>query len=141
MSGGADEYVMGNIVSPDGTTMMSGNSTSSNSGYTGIIYDSGNYTQYTGSQNYPEEKYYDKYSFSIGNTQSIRSKLGDAIKEVLNTSSEGWYSDYSNLANCDGPWFTRGGYYGYGSNAGAFLSLNLYGRASTSYSSRLVITP
>ena len=42
MSGGAYDYVMGNIVSNDGTTMMSGNDTDYNSGYTGIIYDSGN---------------------------------------------------------------------------------------------------
>ena len=141
MSGGAMDYIMGNIVSSDGSTMMSGNSSSSNSGYTGIIYDGGNYTTYTGTYSYPEDKYYDKYSFGTSTSQRIRSKLGDAIKEVYNTSNYGWYSDNSNLAVYYGPWFNRGGVYAFGSNAGAFYSDNYYGSAHTGYSSHLVITP
>ena len=141
MSGGSFEYVMGNTVSPDGTTMMSGNSSSSNSGYTGIIYDGGNFTTYTGTYSYPEDKYYDKYSYGRSDSQRIRSKLGDGIKEVLNASNYGWYSDYSYLANSDLPWFGRSGLYDLGSNAGAFYSGSDYGNAYTVYSSRLVITP
>ena len=141
MSGGARDYVMGNIVSSDGTTMMSGNSSSSNSGYTGIIYAGGNYTSYTGTYSYPSSKYYDKYSFGTSASQRIRSKLGDGIKEVLNTSSRGWYSDYSYLAYSNSPWFNRGGSYDYGSLAGAFSSYSNSGSASTYISSRLVITP
>ena len=141
MSGGSYEYTMSNIVSPDGTTMMSGNSSSSNSGYTGIIYDGGNFTTYTGTYSYPEDKYYDKYSYGRSDSQRIRSKLGDGIKEVLNTSSKSWYSDYSYLARYDRPWFIRSGNYNIGSNAGAFNSNHSYGNAITSNSSRLVITP
>ena len=141
MSGGAIDYVMGNIVSNNGTTMMSGNSTSSNSGYTGIIYDRGNYTSYTGTYNYPETKYYDKYSYGTSSSQRIRSKLGDGIKEVLNTSSLGWYSDISNLAYSYYPWFYRGGDFNGGSGAGMFISSYDFGNAYTIYSSRLVITP
>ena len=140
MSGGAFEYVMGNIVSNDGTTMMSGYSTSYNSGYTGIIYDSGSYSSYTGTYSYPENKYIDKYSFGTSYTQRIRSKLGDALKEVYNTSY-GWYSDYSYLAGSGYPWIYRGGYYSYGSIAGVFYSGNYFGKASSDSSSRLVITP
>ena len=140
MSGGAYEYVMGNIVSNDGTTMMSGYSTSYNSGYTGIIYDSGSYSSYTGTYSYPENKYIDKYSFGTSYTQRIRSKLGDALKEVYNTSY-GWYSDYSYLAGSGYPWIYRGGYYSYGSIAGVFYSGNYFGKASSDSSSRLVITP
>ena len=140
MSGGAFEYVMGNIVSNDGTTMMSGDDTDYNSGYTGIIYDSGNYTTYTGTYSYPENKYIDKYSFGTSYTQRIRSKLGDALKEVYNTSY-GWYSDYSYLAGSGYPWIYRGGYYSYGSIAGVFYSGNYFGKASSDSSSRLVITP
>ena len=141
MSGGSYEYVMGNIVSPDGTTMMSGYSTGRNSGYTGILHDGENYTSYTGTYSYPEDKYYDKYSFGTSNSQIIRSKLGDGIKEVLNTSSRSWYSDFSNLARSNYPWFYRSGNYNYGSNAGAFYSNDSYGNASSINSSRLVITP
>ncbi len=141
MSGGSLEYIMGNIVSTDGTTMMSGNSTSSNSGYTGIIYNGGNYTSYVGTYNYPEGKYYDKYSYGTGPYQIIRSKLGDGIKEVLNTSSSGWYSDYSKLAYSSYPWFDRGGGYYDASDAGVMSSNYANGYASTDSSSRLIITP
>ena len=141
MSGGSYEYTMSNIVSPDGSTMMSGYSTDINSGYTGIIYNSGSYTSYTGTYTYPDTKYYDKYSFGTSNSQRIRSKLGDGIKEVLNTSSRSWYSDYSNLAYSGYPWFNRSGGYNDGSNAGAFYSGYHYGFASAYNSSRLIITP
>ncbi len=140
MSGGAYNYVMGNIVSNNGSTMMSGYTTSQNSEYTGIIYASGSYTSYTGTYTYPDTKYYDKYSFGTSQSQRIRSKLGDGIKETYNTSSYGWYSDNSSLAISYGPWFIRGGHYSYGSSAGVFYSGSYFGNASTDYSSRLVIT-
>ena len=122
-------------------TMMSGYDPSYNSGYTGIVYDDGLYTPNTeGIYSYPNAKYYDKYSFGTSDKQRIRSKLGDSIKEVLNTSSEGWYSDSSYLADSLNPWFKRGGFYGYRSNANMFDSISDYGDANGS-SSRLVITP
>ena len=139
MSGGAYEYTMSNTVSTDGTTMMSGYTSSQNSGYTGKIYDSGNYTAYTGID-YPNNKYYDKYSFSTSNLSRIRSKLGDGIKEVYN-GSKGWYNDDSDLAYSTSPWFRRGGLYHYGASAGVFNSYSNYGNAASYNSSRLVITP
>ena len=141
MSGGAFEYVMGNIVSKDGTTMMSGDMTSRNSGYTGILYESGTYTSYTGTYSYPEDKYIDKYSFGTSNTQRIISKLGDAVKEVYNTGNSGWYRDGSYLARYNRPWFDRGGHHETSSTAGVFYSNNYYGDVGQYYSSRLVITP
>ena len=120
MSGGARDYVMGNIVDSYGTTMIAGDS-----GFT----------------TYPDAKYYDKYSYGTSTSQRQRSKLGDGIKEVLNTSSLGWYSDYSNLASSINPWFYRGGDFNYGSSAGMFSSDDYSGNAYTNYSSRLVITP
>ena len=47
MRGGSFDYTMANIVNTDGTTMMSGYSSSQNSGYTGLLYDSGNYGWYS----------------------------------------------------------------------------------------------
>ena len=120
MSGGAYDYVMGNIVSSDGTTMIAGSS-----GFT----------------TYPDTKYYDKYSYGRSTSQRIRSKLGDGIKEVLNTSSRSWYSDSSYLADSNYPWFNRSGSYYIGSYAGAFNSYYNLGYAHAYYSSRLVITP
>ena len=121
MSGGAWEYTMANIVSDDGTTM---------------IPDSSGYTTST----YPNSKYYDKYSFSIKNTSRMRSKLGDGIKEVYN-SSKGWYGDNSYLASSSGSWFDRSGCYSSGAYVGAFYSDSNFGNADSNYSSRLVITP
>ena len=138
MSGGADEYTMANIVSNDGTTMMSGYKTSSNSGYTGKVYDSGNYTSYTGVA-YPNNKYYDKYSYGTS-YELTRSKLGDGIKEVYKGLA-GWYSDYSYLADSTYPWFLHSCGYSNGANAGAFYSNCSNGNAGSDKSSRLIITP
>ena len=90
--------------------------------------------------NYPNNKHYDKYSFSTSNTSRIRSKLGDGIKEVYKGST-GWYSDSSNLAYSNDPWFLRGGYYHSGSSTGVFLSDSYNGKGTSFGSSRLVITP
>jgi len=139
MSGGAFEYTMGNVVSNDGSTMMSGYDTSWTSGYTGKIYDTGNYTAYTG-VDYPNNKYYDKYSFGTSDDSKIRSKLGDGIKEVYK-GSNGWYNDHSCLAGSDHPWFLRGGHNNKGTFAGVFNSYNNYGYAISDDSSRLIITP
>ena len=139
MSGGTVEYTMTNVVSPDGSTMISGNSALYNSGYTGKTYDDGNYRAYTGGA-YPNTKYYDKYSLSASYTSRIKSKLGDGIKEVYKVY-EGWYSDISCLASSDYPWFRRGGDYSDGADAGAFHSDSSDGNASSYISSRLIITP
>ena len=122
MSGGAWEYTMSNIVNTDGTTM---------------VPSSSKFTTTT----YPDVKYYDKYSYSADNTTRIRSKLGDGIKEVYNTSNSGWYSDSSRLAYSSYPWFGRGGYSCDGSLAGVFYSYDSNGRYDSYYSSRPVITP
>ena len=121
MSGWAHEHTMANIVNTDGTTMIP-----SSSGFT--------------TSTYPNSKYYDKYSYSASGTTRKRSKLGDGIKEVYN-GSYGWYSDYSSLAFSDNPWFERGGFYSYRSGTGAFCSGSDNGNASSSISSRLIITP
>ena len=115
MSGGAWEGIMTNMVSPDGKTMMSGYNSTSNSGFNGIVYNSGTYTSYTGGKEYPEEKYYDKYSFYNGTRSASsakkNSKLGDATKELVSTNTRNWYNDihYSITAN-NREWFVRGGY-------------------------------
>ena len=140
MSGGSHEYTMANIISTDGKTMLSGQTSSYNSRYTGKVYDEGNYTSYTGVA-YPDSKYYDKYSFSTSYSSRIRSKLGDGIKEVYNTGNYGWNSDSSHLARSNYPWFKRGGLQNFGATAGVFYSVSDTGHAYLNTSSRLVITP
>ena len=123
MSGGAYEYTMANIVNTDGTTMIP-----IRSGYTTTTY--------------PDNKYYDKYSYSASSTTRIRSKLGDGIKEVYN-GPNGWYSDDSYLAyTSGGTWFNRGGICSDGLRAGVFHSIySGDGSASSAFSSHLIITP
>ena len=135
MSAGSTEYTMGNMVSNDGTTMMSGAYSNQNSGYTGKIYDSGNYTSYAGIA-YPNSKYYDKYSFSTSKYTRIRSKLGDGIKEVYDGSGR----NLGALVYCNYPWLRRGGAYT-GTGNLVFSSGNNDGNVFSDDTSRLIITP
>ena len=139
MSGGAYEYTMANLMYKDGVTPMSGYSSNQNSGYTGRVYDSGNYTSYT-EKEYPTT-YIDKYSYSSSSRKA--TKLGDSIKEVYSDSSAGraWYTDYNYFVVSSRPWFVRGGGHGNGSDAGVFASIYAFGNANSYYSARLAFAP
>ena len=120
MSGGAFEYVMGNMVNSSGAFY------SSNAGFSST----------------PNAKYYDKYSYDASsNTTYTRGKLGDATKEMapVSSSNNSWYSDYASFAYSSGPWFIRGGFYVNGANAGAFYFGGGIGDAYSFYSSRAVL--
>ena len=133
MSGGAWEYVMGVMQDNTGTnTPMSGYRSSYNSGFTGKLYDSGNFTDFTGTP-FPNTKYYDLYAFAT-NLNSANRILGDATGEV-----RGWYGDSDDFVYSSNPWFFRGGNYGNGSGAGVFNFNNYYGNASDFVSFRVVL--
>ena len=103
MSAYTGTYVMGVIQDNTGTnTPMSGYSSSSNSGFTGKVYDSGNFTQYSG-VSFPNSKYYDLYAYGTSHTDYTRRILGDATGEV-----HGWYGDYAYFVFSLNPWFVRG---------------------------------
>ena len=119
MSGGADEYVMANMVSRSGTF----------------------YSSSAGFSTPPDSIYYDSYSYGTSSTTHGRGKLGDATKETLKTfgsSSGGWYSDYINFPHYSYSWFNRGGYYDNGSNAGLFRFTNTSGSRYSYRSARAV---
>ena len=110
MSGGADEYVMGNY---NNTT----------------IYVSGFSTL-------PNSKYYDNYTTS--NTLTACNGgicYGHALSETTR-----WYDDNDVFVDSTGPWFLRGGGYGSGTLTGAFHSGNNNGPAYSDYSFRLVLS-
>ena len=119
MSGGSWEYVMGNIVNSSGAFY------SSNAGFSST----------------PNAKYYDKYSYGTSSTEYTRGKLGDATKEMapVSSSNTSWYSDYANFPHSSSPWFLRGGIFGNGARAGAFVFNNLNGTANMVRSSRAVL--
>lgn len=52
------------------------------------------------------------------------NKKGDAVWETSSNAIAtglGWFGDYTNMPNTSTPWFVRGGYWDFGSTAGAFL--------------------
>ena len=122
MSGGAYEHVMGVLADTNGKP-RSGNSSSRNSGFTGMLDDG---TTYTGIA-FPDSKYYNLYTGS--------SYTGHALTETKN-----WYSDYAYFVSSGGPWFIRGGHFGNSAGAGVFCFFSSVGTPDSAYSSRFVIT-
>ncbi len=122
MSGGAYEYVMGNMVNSSGSF----------------------YSSSAGFSSAPNAKYYDKYTYNTNYENHGRGKLGDATKETLSSFGSwdgGWYSDYAYFVYSGSSWFIRGGYYNNGSNAGVFYFLSNGGDADSYYSARAVLIP
>ena len=122
MSGGADEYVMGVLADPNGKP-RSGNSSSWNSGFTGMLKDG---TTYTG-VSFPDTKYYNNYT---GTTYT-----GHALTETKN-----WYSDDARFVNTGYPWFRRSGGRSNTTYAGVFEFYRDNGNSGSESSSRLVIS-
>ena len=124
MSGGAWEFVMGVYADPSGKP-RSGQNSSFNSGFTGMLDDG---TKYTGIA-FPDSKYYNLYTGL--------SYTGHALTETKN-----WYSDGASFVVASYPWFKRGGYYydGVGAGAGVFDFGISIGNSGYNNSSRLVIS-
>ena len=141
MSGGAEEYMMADLVYTNGT-MISGWTKTHNSDFTGILGESG--TLFTGTYAFPSKRYYDKYSYgttSKDSTAYSRGKLGDATKEMAPTEQYGnWYDDYASFIMGKAyTWATRG-YMFSDKNSGIFAFSIGTGNASSYYSARAVIS-
>ena len=128
MSGGAYEYVMGNMVD------------SSNKFYSSYAGNSWNESSTL------DSKFYNSYSYGInyyGKIASNRGRLGDATAEVLGGTSEtsawqpgsGKSGSYSNFVSSTNSWFSRGGYYN-DTNSGAFYFVRGGGDYNDYYSFR-----
>ena len=121
MSGGAWEYVMGNVKNSSNAFY------SSNAGFTTA----------------PDAKYYDSYKYDTSYTSHARGKLGDATKETLTTfgkTSGGWYSDYAYFPASSYSWFDRGGNYNNGTSAGVFYFSYSGGSSCSNDSARAVLS-
>ena len=104
MSGGSNEYVMGNW-----------NNT--------VLYSS-----FTNGK-FPNKKYYDLYKGNDSNDITIeKSILGDATWETMK-----WYSDHSAIVKTGAPWFTRGGYSEDNNTAGIFHFASYYGGSNDAW--------
>ena len=131
----AYEYVMG-VMKDENGNLMSGYNSTLNSGFNGTLTDGS-----TEGIDFPESKYYDVYNANINNISYSRRILGDGTGEMgpFYGFTSSWYNDVADFVYSGIPWFYRGGYYGYGSGAGAFYFLNSSGHASSSISFRLVL--
>ena len=89
--------------------------------------------------NIPLDKYFDKYIY-LNHASFEMYSLGDATKEVRNSTSSTWYNDASYALWKNGPAMARGGSYLSGSRAGIFLSTNGSGKDYDDVSFRNVIT-
>ena len=122
MSGGAYEYVMGNMVNSSGAF----------------------YANSSGFSSAPDAKYYDAYTYGTDYEDHGRGKLGDATKETLATfgsNNGGWYSDNAYFVYSSYSWFGRGGDLSLGSNAGVFDFGMGNGGDDSGNSSRAVLVP
>ena len=121
MSGGLEEYTMGNMVNP------------SNQFYSSSA-------QNWSTTTYPLSKYYDSYTYGRtydnGSAYS-RGRLGDATVEMAPTGIEGnWYSANAHFPFSSYSWFLRGSGYNNGLYAGAFDFYGYSGSANDYYSFR-----
>ena len=125
MSGGAYEYVMGNMSSGSGS-------------YTYYPSYAGSNFSYSTST----AKYIDTYAYGTtynDQTAYNRARLGDATGEVTIGNTDTWYNDYAYFVSSSNSWFQRGGYYSTGSNAGVFIFYYYNGTRYTSYSAGGVV--
>ena len=130
MSGGASEYVMGNMSSTADTYTFY----NSSAGFASSWYN-----------DYSNQKYVNTYANGTTyNNQSAynRGRLGDATGEVVLLSTRengGWYNDYAYFPYSGSPWFVRGGLYGYSSFAGVFYFGSYNGNAGSGNSARATL--
>ena len=125
MSGGAYEYVMGNMSSGSGSYTYYPRSAGSNFSYSSTT-----------------AKYIDTYAYGTSysdQTAYNRARLGDATGEVVSSSSYARYNDYAYFVYSSNPWFLRGGYYRDVSNAGVFSFDGNSGNAGSGVSARAAL--
>ena len=126
MSGGANEYVMGNMSGGYGTT------------YRYFAQSAGtNFTYSTDTA-----KYLIPYAFGETDDDQQacnRGRLGDATGEIVTSVSRGWYNDYALFPSFGISWFHRGGSFYNGSDAGPFTFSLSSGNTSSNYSGRAAL--
>ena len=128
-SGGAVEYVMGNMSSASGSyTFYPSSSSFASSWYT------------TSTAKYVATYAYDS-SNNANQTAYNKGRLGDATGEVvLSTGGLGsWYSDYAHFPYSSYPWFFRSGSYSDSTYAGTFLFETYGGDSYSGASSRVAL--
>ena len=126
MSGGASEFVMGNMANASGTTYTY-NASGAGTNFT-YSTDTAKYlTSYAYGTTYADQAAYN------------RGRLGDATSEVVTKKSCGWYNDYAGFPYSSISWFHRGSNFGDSSYAGPFHFSTYAGAANYGYSGRAAL--
>lgn len=116
LSGGLNEYSMGNVTNNNSLNIKESGTTWNNT-------------------NYLSTKYYDVYA----NNKDNNSRLGDATTEVTNNNGNTWSSSKeSTFVSLDNPWFVRGN--NSEGNGSLFDYTNSNGDKSTNYGFRIVLS-
>ena len=129
MSGGADEYVAGNMSDANGTS------------YTyNVSYAGTNFTYSADTL-----KYLIPYAYGTtynDQTAYNRGRLGDAVGEVVLTTgwNGGWYNDFPAFAYSDNAWIHRGGNFSTNYRGGVFYSNSYQGKEGFGYSTRATLS-
>ena len=123
MSGGAWEYVAGYVNNGHGNLTSYGSSLVNGDAKTKNVYSKASSDSYENNYN------------------ANSSKYGDAVYETSasGSSSTSWYGDHSYFPNADWPFFSRGGVYSNGTNAGVFYFNYYSGVSNGSISFRPVL--
>ena len=129
MSGGTEEYVMGNMSSSNGTSYTY-NAKSAGTNFTYSIDNA---------------KYLTSYAYGTAeNDQTAynRGRLGDATSEVVLSSSGsgGWYGDLATFPRSGFSWFLRGRRFNDDSDAGPFCFRPYSGVSAPTYSGRAALS-
>ena len=136
---------MGTMVYENGS-LMSGH-ISLDSGFNGVYAQGGSKTD---GLDYPEDKYYDKYSYSISELQYQRRILGDATGEMGSFISQftkdtnyihSWYNDSGHFTYYGYSFFVRSGGHSSGIYSGTFAFYRDSGHMTNWLSFRLILTP
>lgn len=127
-----------------------------NLGFNGPYSNDGSNSSKIDGKEWPSSKYYDLYDYSTISHEYQRGKLGDGTKEfgpfyqiIYKTTNitgptryiGSYNADYAAFANSNYPWFTRGGIFNFGADAGVSAFDANYGSAHISASFRIVLTP
>ena len=121
-SGGAYEYVMGNMSSKEGNYAYYPSEAGSNFSYSSTT-----------------AKYIDTYAYGESyddQTAYNRARLGDATGEVVASYNNSWNNDYADFPYETFSWFIRGGFYNSNTGAGVFSNTYDYGNSNANYSAR-----
>jgi len=110
MSGGTNEYIMGNMSSTSGSYTYNAS------------WGGSNFTYNTSNSKYITA--YANGSNSSAQLQSNIGRLGDATSEVVKSTFGGWYSDAAWFPNSSNPWVDHSGDCVTGNGAGVFSFAN-----------------